>query len=85
MQHPIFENWDDYNSLKGSYEESKIFCFQEKWEAKYLREKIKRHYPNLPAKQIIDAIAHCGQTLPLPHTRMFFVKGVLERLGFKIK
>ena len=85
MQHPIFENWDDYNSLKGSFEESKTFCFKEKWEAKYLREKIKRHYPNLHAKQIIDAIDHCGQTLPLPHTRKIFVVKVLEHLGFKTK
>jgi hypothetical protein len=84
MSHPIFEDWDDYDKLKKDGEDVNFFSCTEKWEAKYLREKIKRHYPNLPAKEIIDAIQYCCQTASPPHPRKFFVAYVMSRFGIKI-
>ncbi|MEO5644254.1 MAG: hypothetical protein ABIQ40_04755 [Bacteroidia bacterium] len=84
MVHPIFENWQDYEGLKDP-EEHMFISYTEKWEIKYLLKKIKRHYHNLPAREILDAIEYCGRTIPLPHTRKEFMIAVMNELGFKIR
>ncbi len=84
MAHPVFESWEDYDSLKENAGTANEFCYTEKWEVKYLREKIKRHYPNLHAKHIIDAIEFCGKEMPPPHYRQLFVASVLKQLGIRI-
>jgi hypothetical protein len=85
MPHPIFEDWKDYETLKGEDEDVNIFCCTEKWEVTYLRKKIKRHFPNLHAKEVIDAITYCCETASPPHPRKAFVAYVMGRFGIKIK
>jgi hypothetical protein len=85
MTHPIFEDWKDYNSLKKKGEDVNFFSLTNKWEVRYLREKIKRHFPNLPAKEITDAIEYCAKTASPPYPRKQFVAYVIGRFGIKIK
>lgn len=85
MPHPIFEDWKDYETLKDEKDDVNLFCCTEKWEVKYLLKKIKRHFPNMHAKDILDAIAYCCQTASPPHPRKAFVAYVMSRLGIKIK
>jgi len=83
--HAIFEDWDDYNNLKKRGEDVNFFSFTEKWEVKYLRDKIKRHFPNLPAKDINDAIDYCIKTASPPYPREPFVAYVMGRFRIRIK
>jgi hypothetical protein len=84
MSHAIFEDWEDYENLKKKGEDINLFSCNEKWEVRYLREKIKKHFPNLPAKDIKDAIEYCCQTASPPYPRKLFVKYVMGRFGIKI-
>jgi hypothetical protein len=83
--HAIFEDWDDYDNLKKNGEDKNFFSFTEKWEIKYLKDKIKRHFPNLPAKDIADAIEYCCQTASPPYPRELFVAYVLGRFRIRVR
>ncbi len=83
MPHEIFEDWDDYENLKKK-DDIDFFSCSTKWEVKYLKEKIKQHYPTIPAKDIANAIDHCCKTASPPYPRKLFVKYVMGQLGVRI-
>ena len=83
--HAIFEDWDDYNNLKKEGEDVNYFSFTEKWEVNYLKNKIKQHFPNLPARDIMNAIQYCCDTASPPYPREAFVAYVMGRFRIKVK
>jgi hypothetical protein len=79
--HPIFENWSDYDDKKKKHSDASFFACTESWERTYLIDKIKRLYPSLSDDSIKQAIETCCKTLNSPHPREPFVNCVLARLG----
>ena len=77
----IFENWSDYDDRKKKKSDSNFFSCDEKWEVEYLRDKIKKAFPNLDDSDIELAIKICCATIRTPRPRKEFIECVLKRLG----
>ena len=81
----ILENWTEYDNRKiRDGRDGRFFACTEPWEVDYLKEKIKRHYPNLTNDQILAAIRQCCETIDSPRPRKHFVECVARRLGISV-
>lgn len=76
------EDWTDYDNRKiRDNRDARYFACSEIWEVDYLKNKIKKHYPNLTDSSINDAIKNCCAIIGSPHPRKTFVECVAKRLG----
>jgi len=76
------DSWSDYDNKKiTGGRDHRDFACTEKWEVDYLKNKIKKHHPNISDSAIQAAIESCCRTLPPPHPRSKFVKCVALKLN----
>ena len=77
----IHEDWADYDNLKiRDGRDKNFFSCTENWEVDYLKEKIKKHYPQLDDQLINKAIQLCCSLYKGNHSREEFVDAVMLRL-----
>jgi hypothetical protein len=75
------EDWAEYDNRKIRDErDGKFFACTEKWEVEYLKNTIKKHYPEKTEIAISLAITQCCISTSSPHPRTAFVECVLKRL-----
>lgn len=78
------EDWSEYDNRKiRDNRDARFFACTEKWEVDYLKNKIKKKYPDLEDK-IMKAIELCCKDLRAPHPRKEFVECVSRRLGIPL-
>jgi hypothetical protein len=81
MPHKILqEDWSDYDNKKKKGVDSKYFSCEENWEREYLKNKIKKVYPQYTDANINHAIDLCCKSISAPRLRTVFVDCVMKRL-----
>ena len=78
------EDWSDYESRKTSKDKNLVDA-TEPWETIYLKNKIKKFYPNLTDTSIIDAFTACCLSNATPCHRKTFFEYIAKKLAIPKK
>lgn len=75
------EDWEYYDNRKiRDNRDGRYFACTEQWEVDYLKNMIKRNFPNSSEDDILTAIKACCETVDSPRPRKTFIECVVKKL-----